>query len=101
MTDLATRMGNLRHANRVRVARAMSKKEMTAHGAAYALRLLEDLPWYWESATMEQFVTAIPGIGEVRRKKILARTILNSNKRLGDLQRQSRVRFAREISVVL
>lgn len=93
------RLTALRLANEIRSQRAREKAALRdpAAGKSRAAKLLAEVPGYWRSASVEDVLLAIRGVGKVKTQTILRRLHISGTKRLDQLSHGTRRRLIEEI----
>jgi len=87
-------MQALARANKVRLARAALKREITA-GRRSITEVVMESPWEAESMSLSELLCAQSRWGRARSRKLLSSTALSEGKRVGTLtERQRRVLVA-------
>jgi hypothetical protein len=87
-------MEALARANKVRLARAALKREISA-GRRSITEVIMDSPWEVESMSLGELLCAQRRWGRARSRKLLSSTALNEGKRVGTLtERQRRILVA-------
>jgi hypothetical protein len=89
--DTTQCMQALARANKVRLARAAMKRDISA-GRRSVLEVLLESPWEAESMTLSELLCSQRRWGRARSRKLLASTALSEAKKVGTLtERQRRI----------
>ena len=89
-------MQALAEANRVRLARAQLKREVSA-GALDTAAIVRECPWQAETMTVGELLRSQRRWGRTRSRKFLAALTLSENRELGRLTMRQRQMLAAEL----
>lgn len=93
------RLNALRKANDIRSRRAREKKVLAnGGGRALAAKLLAEVPGHWASATVEQLLISVPGVGKIKCRRICNTLTISPTRALDRLTERQRGRLIEAIA---